>query len=317
MRTRALSVLLAMTVVIIGLVPVTVADAATRSRGCGQQATAGTTTKTVTVDGTSRQYELTVPAGYEPSKPVPLVFDFHGLGSNMQEQAIYSRLDQQAGARGYVVITPNGQGEVARHWSLVPSAARNPDVAFVQAMLQTTNSTLCIDPARVFATGISNGAMFSTVLACALPGRFAAIAPVAGVNATKACRRGTPKVSVLAFHGTADPIVPYQGGDYFSGVGVGRALGLPQAKPVDEATAAWAAFDGCGTPPVTSSVADDVQHVVWPRCPKRGAVQLYRVEGGGHTWPGGLVLPASRLGSTTRSIDATALMLAFFQAHPR
>jgi polyhydroxybutyrate depolymerase len=246
-----------------------------------------------------------------------LVFDFHGLGSNLQQQAIYSRLDQQAGARGYVVITPNGEGDIARHWSLDPSATRNPDVAFVQAMLRAATSALCIDPARVYATGISNGAMFSTVLACALPGRFAAIAPVAGVNATKVCRQGTPKVSVLAFHGTADPIVPYRGGDYFSGLGVARALGLPKAKPVEDATAAWAAFDGCGTPPVKSTVADDVQHLVWPHCPQRGAVQLYRIEGGGHTWPGGLVLPVSRLGRTTASIDATKLMLDFFDAHPR
>ena len=104
-------------------------------------------------------------------------------------------------------------------------------------MLRTTQRALCIDPVRVFATGISNGAMFSTVLACALPGRFAAIAPVSGVNATAACRAGTPRVSVLAFHGTADPIVPYQGGDYFSGAAAARTSGRAQAKGVDDAVA--------------------------------------------------------------------------------
>jgi polyhydroxybutyrate depolymerase len=159
--------------------------------------------------------------------------------------------------------------------------------------------------------------MFSTLLACSLPGRLAAIAPVSGINATAVCVKGTPRVSVLAFHGTADPIVPYQGGAYFSGASGARAAGGAQAMPVDDAIAAWAAFDGCGTPPATSFVADDVQHLVWPDCPANGTVELYRIIGGGHTWPGSTPVRASRLGSTTSSISATRLMLQFFHAHPR
>ncbi len=235
----------------------------------------------------------------------------------MEEQSLYTRLDTQGGARGYVVITPNGQGDVLRHWSLDPSAVANPDVSFTQAMLRTTSRALCIAPKRVFSTGISNGAMFSTLLACALPGRLAAIAPVSGINATPVCTAGTPRVSVVAFHGTADPIVPYLGGAYFSGQPIGRVLGAPEAKPVDDAAAAWAAFDGCGTPAAQSYVADDVQRFVWPDCPPSGAVQLYRVIGGGHTWPGSTPVRTDRLGPTTTSIDATKLILDFFAAHPR
>jgi len=320
MRTRTIMPMLASVVVAAFLVvaPATGAGAATRaSSGCGQDAAPGVTTRHITVGGADREYLLSIPDDYDPSKPAPLLFDFHGLSSNMQEQSLYTRLDQQGGARGYVVITPNGQGDVLRHWSLVPSAARNPDVAFVQAMLRTTNRALCIDQRRVFSTGISNGAMFSTLLACALPGRLAAIAPVAGINATAVCGAGTPRVSVLAFHGTGDPIVPYQGGAYFSGSPVGRALGVPEAKSVDDAAAAWAAFDGCGTPAAQSFVADDVQHVVWPDCPVTGAVELYRVLGGGHTWPGAAAVGADRLGPTTASIDATKLVLDFFDAHAR
>jgi polyhydroxybutyrate depolymerase len=87
--------------------------------------------------------------------------------------------------------------------------------------------------------------------------------------------------------------------------------------PVDDAVAAWAAFDGCGTPPTTSFVADDVQRLVWPGCFANGAVELYRIIGGGHTWPGSTPVRASRLGSTTSSISATKLMLDYFDAHPR
>jgi len=316
MRFRLLVPLLLAVVSVMAAVPTSAGAAKTRSSGCGRKAVSGATTRHVTVGGTEREYLLAIPDGYDPSKPAPLLFDFHGLGSNMQQQALYSDLDAQAGARGYVVITPNGQGDVLRRWSLRSPPSTNPDVAFVQAMLTATNRALCIDRDRVFSTGISNGAMFSTLLACALPGRLAAIAPVAGVNATEACGAGTPRVSVLAFHGTADQVVPYAGGAYF-GAAEGPALGVPAAKPVDDAVAAWAVFDGCGTPPKIASIADDVQRVIWPHCPKHGTVELYRVVGGGHTWPGAFAVQSDRLGATTASISATDLMLDFFHAHPR
>ena len=79
----------------------------------------------------------------------------------------------------------------------------------------------------------------------------------------------------------------------------------------------WAAFDGCGKPPTTTWVAADVQHVTYPHCPANGTVELYRVVGGGHTWPGAIPVNGFRLGPTTGSIDATDVMLRFFAAHPR
>ena len=316
-RFRGVPLLLAIVAACV-VVPASGAGAAPRaSSGCGRAATPGVTTEHVTVDGTDREYLLSVPDGYDDGKLAPLLFDFHGFTSSMQEQAVYTHLAEQGGQRGYVVITPNGQGDVLRRWSLLPSAKVNPDVAFVQAMLRATNRTLCINPRRIFAAGISNGAMFSTVLACALPGRFAAIAPVAGINGAPVCDPGAPRVNVLAFHGTADPIVPYQGGDYFSGTLARRTAGREQAQPVDDAVATWAAFDGCGTPPTPAFVAEDVQRVVWPDCPANGTVVLYRIIGGGHTWPGAPPVRASRLGATTPSISATNLILDFFDQHPR
>jgi polyhydroxybutyrate depolymerase len=238
-----------------------------------------------------------------------------------------------------VVVTPNGSGTRIKTWRFPPLSGS--DVPTVTALLARTESALCIDPHRVYATGISAGGIFATSLACAMPGTFAAIAPVAGVNATKVCASGTPKVSVLAFHGTADPIVPYAGGPYFSGLtqtapaaggsassaasrlrarlrgnataALGRAL---QAHPVPEAIAGWAAFDGCSTRPRVQKVATDVQRTTEQHCRRHTGVQLYTVEGGGHTWPGARSLPGRPLGSVTTSIDASDLMLAFFRAHP-
>ena len=182
----------------------------------------------------------------------------------------------------------------------------------------------------MYATGISDGAIFSTKLACALPGRLAAIAPVAGVNGAKVCGAGTPRTSVLVFHGTADPIVPYEGGRYFAGAN-GLTCRSRLEGPAGSASSSagcahnrstprwriWAAFDGCGEPPATTWVAADVQHVTYPHCPANGTVELYRVVGGGHTWPGAIPVNNFRLGPTTGSIDATDVMLRFFGAHPR
>jgi polyhydroxybutyrate depolymerase len=289
---------------------------AAATRGCGRAVRPGVTTRTLTVDGVAREYLLEVPASARPRTAAPLLFDFHGLGSNMTQQAAYSELNEKGGRAGDVVITPNGTGTL-KSWKPPPIA--QVDVTFVKAMLAKTESSLCIDRDRVYATGMSAGAIFSTTLPCALPGTFAAIAPVAGVNATKVCPVGTPRVSVVAFHGTADPIVPYPGGPYFSGVTrprPGPSRGL-QAHPVPEAVASWAAFDGCSTSPRVTRVAADVVRTTERRCRPHLAVALYTVEGGGHTWPGARNVARSRLGPVTESIDASTLMLAFFHAHPR
>ena len=161
--------------------------------------------------------------------------------------------------------------------------------------------------------------MFSTLLACALPGRLAAIAPVSGINATTVCAAGTPRASACS-RSTAPPTrsCPTEAATYFSGQPIGRVLGVPRRRSRSTtAAAAWAAFDGCGEAAAHVAVADDVQRFVWPDCPANGAVQLYRVVGGGHTWPGSIPVRADRLGPTTTSIDATKLILDFFATHPR
>src|SRR6478752_3879739 len=105
MRVRTTTTVLALAVLLVVALPTAGAGAAKRtSSGCGMPAAAGVTTGHVTVGGTDREYLLSIPDGYDPGKPAPLLFDFHGLGSNMEEQALYTRLDTRGGARGYVVI---------------------------------------------------------------------------------------------------------------------------------------------------------------------------------------------------------------------
>jgi polyhydroxybutyrate depolymerase len=328
-RRACLGIAVASLVVGVVVAPGGAGVASTRAAKCagpGAMRTgvpAGITTRTVAVDGESRSYRIEVPAGYRPSRAAPLLFDFHGLGSNKEQQALYSRLEVKGGKAGYVVVTPDATGGAAKRW--VPPPFAGTDVDFVRALLSTTEQELCIDVRRVFAAGMSSGAVFSTALACELPGTLAAIAPVAGVNAHAVCDPGTPPVAVLAFHGTADGVVPYMGGAFFSGVDASvlpdairdrvSELARLQARPVTDAVAQWAAFDGCSATPRTTKVSEDVTRTAYRGCRAGTAVVLDTVVQGGHTWPGGV--DVARLGTTTHSIDASELIVRFFTAHPR
>ena len=189
-------------------------------------------------------------------------------------------------------------------------------MAFIRVLLDTLGRRLGVDPHRIYATGISNGAMFAYRLACDLPGVFAAIAPVAGAMPAAlapACSHG-PAVALAAFQGTADPLVPYDGG----GVAARRGQVLSAARSV----AMWAATAGCAPEPSVTMTPDRsrdgmrVRLTSYAGCAEGRDVDLYTIEGGGHTWPGG---PASgrRVGRVTRDIDATATIWSFFARHPK
>lgn len=261
---------------------------------------AGKSNATIQSGGVTRTYQLGVPSGL--SAPAPLVFNLHGFGSNANEQAVYTGLTDRGIEAGMIVVTPDGSGN-PQHWNYIPAAGEPDDYLFVTDMLDTISTSGCVDATRVYATGISAGSAMSAFLACRLHGRLAAVALVAATVQPVGCPDGT-RMPVLAFHGTADPLVPYQGG----------SLGGLPVKPAEEAIADWAAADGCQTTPTSTAVASDVTLLDFPGCPDGLAVQLYRIEDGGHTWPDGIIdLP--QYGNTTRSISATALILSFFAAH--
>ena len=282
--------------------PVPAAEApATEASGCGGAGYApGNSTRTITSGGRSRQFVLTVPTGYSPSARHPLVFDFHGLGADGSQEVAYSALAATAAARGYVGITPSA---LRGTWAAPPLPR---DLTFVDDLTSWAKAHLCVDADRVFAGGISNGALLAGGLGCARPHRFAALALVAGPSLYPNCA-DEPPLPVIGFAGTADPIVPYEGGE---------ALGFT-VPPVEEATAAIAtARNHCTSGPATAAVSDEVDRVTWSSCPGGAKVALYRIDGGGHTWPGSSIeVPV--LGPATQDIDASALAVAFFDRHPR
>jgi polyhydroxybutyrate depolymerase len=284
---------------------------APRSAGCSQPSAPGVTTESVPFGAATRSFRLAVPPG---RGPFPLVLNFHGLGSNAVQQAAYSRLEQKGPQRGFIVATPQGT-EPLGFWNIVPEKVAAPDdVAYTGALLDHLEATRCVDPTRVDVTGISNGAGLSALLACRITGRLAAMAPVSGLNLVAPCPTGAP-LSVLDFHGTGDPVVPYNGGGLGEGLGsLGAALGI-HVYPEPDEVAAWAARDRCARPATRTAVTAQVQRTAYHGCAAGTAVVLYTIVGGGHTWPGSLDVRS--LGVTTHDVDAADLILAFFAQHSR
>ena len=269
--------------------------------------------RTLHVGGTERSYLLYVPSGYQSSRPAPLVLVFHGAGGRPKQMARHTGFTGLAEREGFIVAYPAGLG---RRWNDGRGIASHDDVGFVRALLDTLGRELSIDPKRIYATGISNGAMLTYRLACDLPGVLAAIAPVAGAMPTAlvpTCSHGS-SVALAAFQGTADPLVPYGGG----GVAVRRGQVLSATESVEH----WAEMDGCtGAPTVTMEpdrVTDGtrVRLSSWSGCRVGHEVALYSIEGGGHTWPGDRS-SGRRLGRATRDLDATTTIWSFFSAHSK
>jgi polyhydroxybutyrate depolymerase len=286
---------------------------------------AGTSAETIATGAGARGYRLHVPPSYTGAIAVPLVFDMHGATSNAASQEVYSGFSFKADLEGFIVVYPEGVVTAAipyTHFNAWMFGSPEPDdVAFISTLLDALELQLCVDTSRVFSTGISNGAMLSVRLACSLSGRIAAVAPVAGAYFPpdfanlpgELCLGATP-VPMIAFHGTGDSVVPFNGG-------LGGVTGTTNFRlPIDNSTVAedvladWAWRNSCTSGRQESRLDTEVRLVRYDACSRGATVELYAVDGGGHTWPGSFDVP--RLGYTTRQISATDLIWAFFAAHP-
>ncbi len=282
-----------------------------RSSGCGSPAMLGTSTQTIDVQGVPRQYRLAVPEDATGKRRRPLILNFHGAGSSDVAQAVYSQLEEKGPARGFVVITPNaGDPPIWDSRQTKPelnfAEASDANLALTSALIDNAKAGLCIDTHRIYATGFSNGAGMSAYLGCKLSRQLGAIAPVSGVNLAAPCPHGKA-MSVVAFHGTADP--SFGGGRY------PRPPRSDATLPsVEAAVQAWAQRAGCRTKPARQSIGTEVQRITYRGCARGVGVVLYEVTGGGHTWPGSVDVPM--LGRTTQEINAADLILDFFSHHP-
>jgi polyhydroxybutyrate depolymerase len=187
------------------------------------------------------------------------------------------------------------------------------DVAFTRALLDDLATKVKFDPKRVYATGMSNGAIMAYRLASELSDRIAAIAPVSGPMGTVTCNPRRP-VSVMHFHGTADEFAPFAGG-----TGKKSLSGI-KFYSVEHTIQAWVKADGCRKEPLTEALADtkDGTKIKIKKYldGREGAeVVLVVIEGGGHAWPG-KEPRVNFLDKSTKSVSANDLMWDFFERHP-
>lgn len=260
--------------------------------------------------GKRREFVLYVPRSYHPNRPTPLVISMHGAGLWGAAQRDISQWDGVADEDGFIVVYPNGvSGRGPRVWRAERGAGLRMDVQFIADLIDTLAARYNIDRTRVYANGLSNGGGMAFAISCTLSDRIAAVGVVAPALFMRwsDCTDQRP-VPMIAFHGTADRQVPYHGGTSWV---------APQAFPdIPTWVANWARRNRCAPNPIDSPVATDVTRRSYTNCADDAAVVLYTVQGGGHTWPGGGPLPEWFVGTTTRSIDATREMWAFFREHP-
>jgi polyhydroxybutyrate depolymerase len=246
--------------------------------------------RAIDVGGVQRSYILDVPERVQPHSPVPLLFDFHGFGHSAAGLWRASKFHELAARDGFITVYPDGLpvhllGREAPGWEIFTTVG-NRDLALTAALLDRLESEYCIDEARVFATGFSNGAFFAHLLGCTMADRFAAIAPVSGALITTPCEpaRGMP---VLIHHGRHDPLIEVQRGR--------------------DARDAWIEKDQC--PPFSQTAGEGVrtpreEHATrgceWHRHCRDGAEVEYCENGGGHRWPA----------------EATERIWNFFRDHP-
>jgi polyhydroxybutyrate depolymerase len=283
-----------------GTQPTAAATSTTADRACTPNPayTPGTNTHQLPVAGATREFLVHVPPTV--STRVPLVVDFHGAGSNMVEQDVYGDFDPLADAKGFIVATPNGIDAAIRQWRFLGT---QDDVNFANAIVDELVAHACVDPQRVYASGISSGSAMTASLACQSSTRFHGFGLVAGdFYSDSICGSAKPRPMVV-FHGTADPVVPYNGGQIAGGT-------IPVA-PEEQTVQSWAQHSGCSGAPTQTTLSSEVVRISYTGCDQ--PVVLYKIIGGGHTWPGANI-DVARLGTTTKQIDATQTMWDFWTA---
>ncbi|MHC4429456.1 MAG: extracellular catalytic domain type 1 short-chain-length polyhydroxyalkanoate depolymerase [Planctomycetota bacterium] len=257
------------------------------------------------VNGRKRSYELHVPEDLAANEPAPLLVALHRLFASGNDMAYMSGFNEIADRERFVVVYPNGPGG---RWDTFGGEYRD-DVQVVLATIEDVAAAYPIDRDRVYLTGASNGGFMTYILACTVPGTFAAAAPVKGLmQAVLAEDTSAGPLPILIIHGTRDGLVPYD---------ATKILGT-EMLTVDDAVAYWVKRNGCDPSPAVEELADRDPHdrtrvTVERYAGGQAPVMLCRVEGGGHTWPGGrepgLGLMTGRM---SRDIEASEMIWRFF-----
>lgn len=273
--------------------------------------------KTLKVDGEQREFRLHIPKCFDGCTRLPVVIVFHGMSANAKLIQKLTDLDELADKCGFITVYPNGTGFGPVKGFKAGNTKRSEqrksdDVKFVHRILNYLERATCSDSSRVYATGLSNGAMMCYRLATEMPHRIAAIAPISGSLGTE-CRRPSCPVSVMHFHGTSDGVLPFCGPkeakffeqSYFS---------APQA--IKMFACAANCVDSLEITELPNKCNDGtlVRLHSYENQELNIEVILVKIVGGGHQWPQKKI-PLRYLGTATQEINANEMMWCFFQRH--
>lgn len=278
--------------------------------------------QTVTLDtgDDTRDLRIFLPSVYDGS-PLAMVINWHGLGSDGPQQAIFSNYETLAEAEGFLVVHPTGvpaPGDTRNSWELAQfNDPGRDDIAMAESVIDHLITNYCADPSRVYSTGMSNGGFFTSRLVCELSDRIAAAVSVAGITHHDGCNpeRAVP---LMAFHGTADAVVPFAGGvsTLVEENATPEALDFfTQVMP--EEFAEFAASNGCDPDPTVEAVSDEVTRYDYINCSDDVGQVFFEVTDGGHSWPGSPLGPfvVDTLGYTTNDVSATVDGWAFMSQY--
>ena len=255
---------------------------------CDLPSAPGVSAQQLTSSQRPRAYRLFVPSGYDGRTRLPLVLDLHGSGGNAAGQARNSGLETLGATEGFVVATLEGENG---RWNVPVQSGRADDVAYVSDVIDHVAARVCTDPARVYMTGFSGGGRMTSLAACKLGSRLAAVAPVSALRWPAPCDgRAIP---VLTFHGLADPQNPYDGH------AAGRGGEWDESVP--EALAGWARHNGCKGDAILEDPPGPLSTMRYDGCGD-AEVRMIRIDGLGHRW-------------TRTEVDTTAVMWQFFKSH--
>jgi polyhydroxybutyrate depolymerase len=262
--------------------------------------------------GQNRTYRVYLPTGFSSNTSLPLVINLHGLGSNGQQQELYTLFDNVADTARCVVAYPDG---ISNQWNVVIGCTGSSypctgidDVGFISALIDTMHTRFNIDLARVYACGMSDGGYMTFRLACELSCRIAAGASVTGLlqEAYPLYPQCNPtrKVPIIQIHGTADSVVPYSNT-------------APKAS-VASTVSRWQTINSCPSTPVVTNMPNintsdscTATENYYGLCGDSTLLIQYTINGGGHTWPGSN--PLAPIGVTNRDINASSIIWNFFK----
>lgn len=270
-----------------------------------------TLTGTITHDGKQREYTLYIPAIYDDTKATPLVFNFHGFGSNTFEQMFYGDFRAIADTANFLIVHPKGtllNGTTHFNVGGFTLGSTTDDVGFTAALIDSLSAQFTIDQDRIYSTGMSNGGFMSFLLSCQLSDRFAAIASVTGSMTPETFTPCNPQhpTPIMQIHGTTDPVVPYAGASW--------------TKSIQAVLNYWIDFNNCDPVPTTTllpnvSTTDGstVEHIVYSGGNKETTVEHFKVIGGAHTWPG----TAFGSSGTNQDFKASVEIWRFFSRYTK